>query len=154
MSREVEHYNLDMVLALGFRVRSPVGVRFRQWANDKLKEYIVKGFVLDDERLKNPGKGRDYFDELTRRLQDIRTSERRFYQKITDIYVTSVDYDANHALTQTFFATVQNKVHYAARFCKALARCRHNWPKPTPSKSLTSFGCLMTSASSRTLTAW
>jgi hypothetical protein len=113
VSREVEHYNLDMVLALGFRVRSPVGVRFRQWANDKLKEYIVKGFVMDDERLKNPGKGRDYFDELTRRLQDIRTSERRFYQKITDIYATSVDYDADHPLTQQFFATVQNKVHYA-----------------------------------------
>jgi len=110
---EVAHYNLDMVLALGFRVRSPVGVRFRQWANDKLREYIVKGFVLDDARLKNPGNGRDYFDELTRRLQDIRTSERRFYQKITDIYATSVDYDAGHALTQTFFATVQNKVHYA-----------------------------------------
>lgn len=113
VTREVEHYNLDMVLALGFRVRSPVGVRFRQWANDKLKEYIVKGFVLDDARLKNPGKGRDYFDELTRRLQDIRTSERRFYQKITDIYATSVDYDASHALTQMFFATVQNKVHFA-----------------------------------------
>ena len=113
VAREVEHYNLDMVLALGFRVRSPVGVRFRQWANDKLKEYLVKGFVLDDERLKNPGKGRDYFDELTRRLQDIRTSERRFYQKITDIYATSVDYDASHPLTQEFFATVQNKVHYA-----------------------------------------
>ncbi len=113
VAREVEHYNLDMVLALGFRVRSPVGVRFRQWANDKLKEYIVKGFVLDDERLKNPGQGWDYFDELTRRLQDIRTSERRFYQKITDIYATSMDYDANHALTQTFFATVQNKVHFA-----------------------------------------
>ncbi|KAF0099370.1 MAG: hypothetical protein FD187_2226 [bacterium] len=110
---EVAHYNLDMVLALGFRVRSPVAVRFRQWANDKLKEYIVKGFVLDDARLKNPGKGRDYFDELTRRLQDIRTSERRFYQKITDIYATSVDYDARHPLTQTFFATVQNKVHFA-----------------------------------------
>jgi hypothetical protein len=110
---EVAHYNLDMVLALGFRVRSPVGVRFRQWGNDKLKEYIVKGFVLDDERLKNPGKGRDYFDELAHRLQDIRTSERRFYQKITDIYATSVDYDANHAFTQLFFATVQNKVHYA-----------------------------------------
>ena len=110
---EVAHYNLEMVLALGFRVRSAVGVRFRQWANDKLKEYIVKGFVLDDARLKNPGKGRDYFDELTRRLQDIRTSERRFYQKITDIYATSMDYDASHALTQEFFATVQNKVHYA-----------------------------------------
>jgi hypothetical protein len=102
-----------MVLALGFRVRSSVGVRSRQWANDKLKEYIVKGFVLDDVRLKSPAKGRDYFDELTRRLQDNRTSERRFYQKITDIYATSVDYDARHALTQTFFATVQNKVHYA-----------------------------------------
>ena len=110
---EVAHYNLDMVLALGFRVRSPVGVRFRRWANDKLKEYIVKGFMLDDERLKNPGKSVDYFDELTRRLQDIRTSERRFYQKITDIYATSVDYDSNHELTQAFFATVQNKVHFA-----------------------------------------
>lgn len=101
-----------MVLALGFRVRSPVDVRFRQWADDKLKEYIVKGFVLDDDRLKNPGQGRDYFDELTRRLQDIRTSERRFYQKIADIYATSADYDARHPLTQEFFATVQNKVHY------------------------------------------
>lgn len=110
---EVTHYNLDMILALGFRVRSQVGVRFRQWANEKLKEYIIKGFVLDDARLKNPGKGRDYFDELTRRLQDIRTSERRFYQKITDIYATSMDYDARHPLTQQFFATVQNKVHYA-----------------------------------------
>lgn len=116
VTREVEHYNLDMVLALGFRVRSPVGVRFRRWANDRLKEYIVKGFVLDDARLKNPGglgKWPDYFDELTRRLQDIRTSERRFYQKITDIYATSVDYDSSHELTQAFFATVQNKVHYA-----------------------------------------
>jgi hypothetical protein len=110
---EVAHYNLDMVLALGYRVRSPVAMRFRQWASDKLKEYLIKGFVLDDERLKNPGKGRDYFDELTRRLQDIRTSERRFYQKITDIYATSVDYDPKHPLTQAFFATVQNKVHYA-----------------------------------------
>jgi hypothetical protein len=110
---EVAHYSLDMVLALGFRVRSPVGVRFRRWANDKLKEFIVKGFVLDDARLKSPGKGPDYFDELTRRLQDIRTSERRFYQKITDIYATSVDYDSNDALTQAFYATVQNKVHYA-----------------------------------------
>jgi hypothetical protein len=102
-----------MVLALGFRVRSPVAVRFRQWAADKLKEYIVKGFVLDDERLKNPKVGNDYFDELTRRIQDIRTSERRFYQKITDIYATSIDYDKDHPQTQEFFATVQNKVHYA-----------------------------------------
>ena len=110
---EVAHYNLDMVLALGFRVRSPVAVRFRQWAADKLKEYIVKGFMLDDERLKNPKTGNDYFEELTRRIQDIRTSERRFYQKITDIYGTSIDYDNAHPLTKKFFATVQNKVHYA-----------------------------------------
>jgi hypothetical protein len=110
---EVAHYNLDMVIALGFRVRSPMAVRFRQWAADKLKEYVIKGFVLDDERLKNPQAGNDYFEELTRRIQDIRTSERRFYQKITDIYATSIDYDKDHALTQTFFATVQNKVHYA-----------------------------------------
>lgn len=112
-SYEVAHYNLDMVLALGYRVRSQAGVRFRQWASTQLKEFIIKGFVLDDERLKNPGKGRDYFDELTRRLQDIRTSERRFYQKITDIYTTSVDYDPAAPSTQEFFATVQNKVHYA-----------------------------------------
>jgi hypothetical protein len=110
---KVAYYNLDMVLALGFRVRSPVAVRFRQWAGDKLKEYIIKGFVLDDERLKNPKMGNDYFEELTRRIQDIRTSERRFYQKITDIYATSVDYDKDHPLTKDFFATVQNKVHYA-----------------------------------------
>lgn len=102
-----------MVLALGFRVRSQMAVRFRQWAADKLKEYITKGFVLDDERLKNPDVGNDYFEELTRRIQDIRTSERRFYQKITDIYATSIDYDKDATLTQTFYATVQNKVHYA-----------------------------------------
>ena len=113
VTREVECYNLDMVLALGFRVRSPMAMRFRQWAADKLKEYIVKGFVLDDDRLKNPQAGNDYFEELSRRIQDIRTSERRFYQKITDIYATSIDYDKDAALTQTFFATVQNKVHYA-----------------------------------------
>ena len=113
VTREVECYNLDMVLARGFRVRSPMAVRFRQWAADKLKEYIVKGFVLDDDRLKNPQAGNDYFEELSRRIQDIRTSERRFYQKITDIYATSIDYDKDAALTQAFFSTVQNKVHYA-----------------------------------------
>ncbi|CAN5907445.1 RhuM family protein [soil metagenome] len=112
VSRDLECYNLDMVLALGFRVRSPMAVRFRQWAADKLKEYIIKGFVLDDERLKNPQSGNDYFEELTRRIQDIRTSERRFYQKITDIYATSIDYAKEHSLTQTFFATVQNKIHF------------------------------------------
>ena len=132
VTREVECYNLDMVLALGFRVRSPMAVRFRQWAADKLKEYITKGFVLDDDRLKNPDVGNDYFEELTRRIQDIRTSERRFYQKITDIYATSIDYDKDAPLTQSFFATVQNKVHYAIHGQTAaeviVSRANHTLP--------------------------
>jgi len=132
VTRDLERYNLDMVLALGFRVRSPVAVRFRHWAADKLKEYIVKGFVLDDERLKNPKAGNDYFEELTRRIQDIRTSERRFYQKITDVYATSIDYDKDSPLTSEFFATVQNKVHYAIHGQTAaeliLSRADHRLP--------------------------
>jgi hypothetical protein len=145
VTREVEHYNLDMVLALGFRVRSSVGVRFRRWANDKLKEFIVKGFVLDDARLKNPGglgaqgSWPDYFDELTRRLQDIRTSERRFYQKITDIYATSVDYDSNDALTQAFFATVQNKVHYAVHGLTAAELIAARADSSQPNMGLTNW---------------
>jgi hypothetical protein len=129
---DVDHYNLDMVLALGFRVRSQVAVRFRQWANDKLKEYIIKGFVLDDQRLKDPGRGNDYFDELTRRIQDIRTSERRFYQKITDIYATSVDYNKEHPLTHQFYATVQNKVHYAihGQTAAEVIQCRADSTQP------------------------
>jgi hypothetical protein len=110
----VTFYNLDMILAIGYRVRSHVGTKFRQWATGVLKEYVIKGFVLDDERLKNPGRfGDDYFDELLQRIQDIRTSERRFYQKITDIYTLSIDYDPNHDLTREFFQTVQNKLHWA-----------------------------------------
>jgi hypothetical protein len=139
VEREVEHYNLDMVLALGYRVRSQAGMRFRQWASAQLKEFIVKGFLLDDERLKNPGQGRDYFDELTRRLQDIRTSERRFYQKITDIYATSVDYDANAELTQTFFATVQNKVHYAIHGHTAAELVKLRADSSQPHMGLTSW---------------
>lgn len=136
---EVVHYSLDMVLALGFRVRSPVAVRFRQWAADKLKEYLIKGFVLDDERLKNPGQGLDYFDELARRLQDIRTSERRFYQKITDIYATSVDYDKQHPLTQEFFASVQNKVHYAIHGHTAAELIQQRADSSQPNMGLTSW---------------
>lgn len=136
---DVAHYNLDMVLALGYRVRSQAGVRFRQWASDKLKEYIIKGFVLDDVRLKNPGKRHDYFDELTKRLQDIRTSERRFYQKITDIYATSVDYDPNHPLTQEFFATVQNKMHYAIHGLTAAELIQSRADSSQPSMGLTSW---------------
>lgn len=116
VTRTLRHYNLDAILAVGFRVRSPRGTQFRRWAIDRLGEYLVKGFAMDDERLKNPpGPGhRDYFDELLERIREIRASERRFYQKVLDIYATSVDYDASAEASQRFFATVQNKMHWAA----------------------------------------
>jgi hypothetical protein len=111
--RRVDFYNLDAILSVGYRVKSAVATRFRIWATERLREYIVKGFLLDDERLKNPDLPFDYFEELTRRIQDIRTSERRFYQKITDIYATSIDYDPTQEVSLRFFKTVQNKVHWA-----------------------------------------
>ena len=108
------HYALDAILAVGYRVRSHRGTQFRQWATATLSELLVKGFVLDDERLKEGRAiGTDYFDELLERIRDIRASERRFYQKITDIYATSIDYDSDAELTHTFYATVQNKLHWA-----------------------------------------
>jgi hypothetical protein len=113
VKRLLDHYNLDMIISVGYRVKSHVATRFRIWATQTLKEYIVKGFVLDDERLKNPDQPFDYFDELIRRIQDIRTSERRFYQKITDIYATSIDYDPTLSISLDFFKTVQNKMHWA-----------------------------------------
>ncbi|MEX2536300.1 MAG: virulence RhuM family protein [Trueperaceae bacterium] len=114
VSRAIDHYNLDAILAVGYRVRSARGTAFRQWATAQLRELLVKGFVLDDERLKEGRTlGTDYFDELLERIRDIRASERMFYQKITDIYATSVDYDPTHPVSQTFFATVQNKLHFA-----------------------------------------
>jgi hypothetical protein len=106
-------YNLDAIISVGYRVKSAVATRFRIWASRLLREYIVKGFLLDDDRLKNPDQPFDYFDELMRRIQDIRTSERRFYQKITDIYATSIDYDPTQEVSLLFFKTVQNKVHWA-----------------------------------------
>jgi hypothetical protein len=106
-----KYYNLDMIISLGYRINSKVATKFRQWATERLKEYIVKGFSLDDERLKNGG-GR-YFRELLQRIRDIRSSERNLWQQVTDIYATSVDYDPSSATTQEFFATVQNKMHYA-----------------------------------------
>lgn len=106
-------YSLDAIISVGYRVKSAVATRFRIWATQRLREYIVKGFVLDDERLKNPDQPFDYFEELMRRIQDIRTSERRFYQKITDIYATSIDYDPTQEVSLLFFKTVQNKVHWA-----------------------------------------
>jgi hypothetical protein len=115
IQRSLRHYNLEAILAVGYRVRSPRGTQFRQWATARLKEYLVKGFTMDDERLKNPpGKGQtDYFDELLARIRDIRSSERRFYQKVLDIYATSVDYDPATEASELFFATVQNKMHWA-----------------------------------------
>jgi hypothetical protein len=113
VTRMVDFYNLDMIISVGYRVKSHVATRFRIWATQRLREYIVKGFVLDDERLKNPDQPFDYFEELVRRIQDIRTSERRFYQKITDIYATSIDYDPALTISIEFFKTVQNKMHWA-----------------------------------------
>ena len=115
VEREVVYYNLDMIIAVGYRVRSREGTLFRKWATSVLSEYTLKGFVLDDDRLKN-GKhfGKDYFDELLERIREIRASERRFYQKITDIYAEcSIDYDSKSDITKEFYATVQNKLHYA-----------------------------------------
>ncbi len=110
---EVTFYSLDMILAVGFRVRSKRGTQFRQWANRNLREYMIKGFVMDDERLKNPNGRPDYFDELLARIRDIRVSEKRFYQKIRDLFALSSDYDKTDKATQMFFAETQNKLIYA-----------------------------------------
>ena len=112
VKRQIHHYNLDMILAIGMRIRSDVAVRFRKWAIRHLHEFVVKGFTLDDDRLK--GNRSRYFRELLQRIRDIRMSERNFYQKVTDIFATSVDYNRTNDITRTFFATVQNKLHYAA----------------------------------------
>lgn len=111
VKRNIDHFNLDMIIALGYRVQSQVATRFRRWATDRLHEYIQKGFAMDDERLKQGGSR--YFRELLQRIRDIRSSERNFYQQVTDIYATATDYDPRSDLTKAFFATVQNKLHYA-----------------------------------------
>ncbi|MCX8482444.1 MAG: virulence RhuM family protein, partial [Crocinitomicaceae bacterium] len=110
---QVTFYALEMILAIGFRVRSKRGTQFRIWANQNLKEYMIKGFVMDDERLKNPNGRPDYFDELLERIRDIRSSEKRFYQKVKDLLSLSSDYDATDKATQMFFAETQNKLLYA-----------------------------------------
>ncbi|WP_288313849.1 RhuM family protein [uncultured Selenomonas sp.] len=112
VKREIPFYSLDVILAVGFRVRSPRGTQFRRWANTTLKEYLQKGFVIDDERLKNPDGRPDYFDELLARIRDIRASEKRFYQKLRDLFALSSDYDKTDRATQLFFAEVQNKLIY------------------------------------------
>lgn len=113
VSRHVEHYNLDAIIAVGYRVRSHRGTQFRIWATERLREYLIKGFAMDDERLKRAGGG-DYFEELLSRIRDIRSSERVFWRKVLDIYATSVDYDPSVETSQVFFKTVQNKMHWAA----------------------------------------
>jgi hypothetical protein len=113
VQRPVNLYNLDAILAVGYRVRSPRGVQFRRWASTVLKDYLIKGFVLDDERLKNPDGRPDYFDEMLERIRDIRASEKRFYQKVRDLFALSSDYDKTDKATQQFFATVQNLLLFA-----------------------------------------
>ncbi len=114
VEREVNFYNLEMIIAVGYRVRSHRGTQFRRWATERLNEYLIKGYTMDDERLKEmKNLGEDYFDELLERIRDIRASEKRFYKKITDIYALSTDYEPNSEQAKSFFATVQNKLHFA-----------------------------------------
>lgn len=147
VTRSLKHYNLDVILAVGYRVRSARGTEFRQWATERLREFLVKGFTMDDEKLANGTLPEDYFDELLARIRAIRASERRFYQKITDIYSTAIDYRKDSEVTQTFFATVQNKLlwaitgHTAAETIaeRADAAKPHmgltNWPKSSIRKA-------------------
>ena len=137
VAREVAHYNLDVIISVGYRVKSPRGVQFRRWATERLKDYIIKGFVMDDERLKQAR--HDYFDELVRRVRAIRVSERRLYQKITDIYATSVDYEPGSVETREFFATIQNKFHYAIHGMTAPEVIRVRADAAKPLMGMTSF---------------
>ena len=115
MQRDVKHYNLQTVIALGFKINNERAVQFRKWANQIVKDYTIQGWVMDVERLKNGGSvlTEQYFERQLEKIREIRISERKFYQKITDLYVTALDYDSNSKTTKTFFATVQNKMHYA-----------------------------------------
>lgn len=141
VSREVEAYNLDAIIAVGYRVNSFQATRFRQWATRTLREFLVKGFVLDDARLKQGGNfGKDYFEELLARIRDIRASERRFYQKITDIYQQcSIDYDPQSPITQTFFATVQNKLEWAITGMTAAELIKSRADAQKPNMGLTTW---------------
>ena len=113
-SHDTQHYNLDVIISVGYRVKSHRGTQFRIWATERLREFIVKGFVMDDDRLKRAGGG-NYFDELLARIRDIRSSEKVFWRKALDIYATSIDYDPSTETSQLFFVTVQNKMHWAAQ---------------------------------------
>ncbi len=141
VERELDHYSLDAIIAVGYRVNSRQATQFRIWATNTLREFIIKGFVLDDERLKlNKRFGKDYFDELIERIREIRASERRFYLKITDLYEqASIDYDPNAEITQTFFATVQNKLHWAVSGKTAAEIIAERADASKPSMGLTTW---------------
>lgn len=139
VNRNIDFYNLDAIISVGYRIKSHVATKFRIWATQHIREYIVKGFVLDDERLKNPDVPFDYFDELIRRIQDIRTSEKRFYQKITDIYATSVDYDPTLETSIMFFKTVQNKMHWAITGQTAAEIIKNRADSEKPNMGLTNW---------------
>jgi hypothetical protein len=139
---KTKHYNLDAIIAVGYRVNSKKATHFRIWATERLKEYIIKGFTMDDERLKNPNTifGKDYFEEQLARIRNIRSSERRFYQKITDIYAQcSIDYDPSEEITKQFFATVQNKLHFAISGQTAAEIIHKRTGSAKPNRGLTNW---------------
>ena len=137
VERNIDHYNLDMIIAIGYRVQSQIATRFRRWATQRLHEYIQKGFALDDERLKQGGNR--YFRELLQRIRDIRSSERNFYQKVTDIYATAIDYDPRSDMTKKFFATVQNKLHFAVHSHTAAELIHDRVSNEKPLVGMTNF---------------
>lgn len=136
---KVTFYSLAMILAIGFRVRSNRGTQFRQWANQNLQQYMIKGFIMDDERLKNPDGRSDYFDELLARIRDIRASEKRFYQKVRDLFTLSSDYDSTDKATQMFYATTQNKLLYAITNETAAEIIVNRIDKNKPNMALTAW---------------
>jgi len=133
------YYNLDVIISVGYRVKSPQGTQFRIWATKRIHEYIVKGFTMDDERLKQHGARSRYFEELLQRIRDIRSSERNFYQKVTDIYATSIDYKKDDDQTKLFFTTVQNKMHYAVHGLTAAEIIKQRVDATKPFLGLTNF---------------
>lgn len=136
---QVEYYNLDVIISVGYRVKSVQGTQFRIWATKRIHEYIVQGFTMDDDRLKQEGARSRYFEELLQRIRDIRSSERNFYQKVTDIYATSIDYKSDTETTKRFFATVQNKMHYAVHGYTAAELIHKRADANQPFLGLTNF---------------
>lgn len=143
VSREIDHYNIDAILAVGYRVRSQRGTQFRQWATQVLKEYLIKGFAMDDERLKNPPVGHsavpDYFDEMLERIRDIRASERRIYLRVKEIFTMAADYEPSNQETNRFFQIIQNKLHYASTHMTAAELIANRVDASKPDMGLTSY---------------